>query len=265
MIGSEDEMLAKIAENSDLRDAAGRAPALRPSPTADELLAHVAHEMRNPLNALLAYTELLRSERLGAHSNPRYKQYSEVAHDAAESLLRICERLLAGHGAPAAAANARTENPREIVTAAVRRYEAMASERGVALEVQFDANFPALDIDPTVLEDALGNLISNAIKFTPKGGTVGVLGKVDKSTGAVIMVVRDTGTGITPQKLAEVLRFLPVKPTEGPHGDTGSGLGLSILKQQLSPFGVSIEVRSNPNFGTSVTLTFPTARPSGGD
>tara|TARA_E500000318_G_scaffold104776_2_gene111077 strand:- start:842 stop:1591 length:750 start_codon:yes stop_codon:yes gene_type:complete len=220
-----------------------------------EAITDIAHEMRNALSALRAYTHLLKSEKHGPHSHPSYQRYSVIAHDAADALVRICDRLLDRDEAPAASMSA---DPHALCQLAVERYAALAEEKNVSLYVQFDRSFPALPIPQVVLEDVLGNLITNAIKFTPPGGTVAVIGKIDPKTGAVIMVVRDTGAGMSADKLSEVLQFLPVKPMEGSEGELGTGRGLSIIKRQLAPHDVDIQIRSNPNFGTSVSLIFNT-------
>lgn len=226
--------------------------------TKSELVADVAHELRNPLSALRAYTQLLMSEPHGPHSHPKYKQYSEIAHDAAEALVRICDRLLAneqGH-----AEEPEQTDAHAVAKSMIARYSAMAETKKITLDIRFDRNFPAVPVPAAILEDVLGNLLINAIKFTPAGGTVAIIGKRDPVSGAVIMVIRDTGTGMSADKLSEVLKFLPVKPAEGLQGEVGSGRGLSIVKKQLAPYGVTIEIRSNPNFGTSVSLVFQPPR-----
>ena len=223
-----------------------------------EFVADIAHEMRNALNALRAYTHLLKTEKHGPHSHPQYQRYSTVAHDAAEALVRICDRLLDGDetGMPDPGPAPSTDAS-AVSSIVVERYAALAEEKNVSLYVQFERGFPSLPIPQTILEDVLGNLITNAIKFTSSGGTIAVIGKCDPKSGAVIMVVRDTGVGMSPEKLSKVLQFLPVKPAEGSDGELGTGRGLSIMKAQLAPYGVEIEIRSNPNFGTSVSLVFP--------
>ena len=216
------------------------------APAADkEAITDIAHEMRNALSALRAYTHLLKSEKHGPHSHPQYQRYSTVAHDAAEALVRICDRLLDGEEANAPGP-APSTNANAVSSAVVERYAALAEAKNVSLYVQFERGFPSLPVPQTILEDVLGNLITNAIKFTSSGGTIAVIGKYNPKSGAVIMVVRDTGVGMSPEKLSEVLQFLPVKPAEGSDGELGTGRGLSIMKTQLAPYGVEIEIRSNP-------------------
>jgi len=221
-----------------------------------EFVSDVAHEMRNSLSALRAYTHLLKDQKHGPHSHPQYQRYSTLAHDAAEALVRICDRLLDGDEA-VTSGPAPSTDAAAVSTAMAERYAALADQKKVSLYVQFERGFPSLPIPQAILEDVLGNLITNAIKFTPSGGTIAVIGKCDPKSGAAIMVVRDTGVGMSPEKLSKVLQFLPVKPAEGSDGELGTGRGLSIMKAQLAPYGVEIEIRSNPNFGTSVSLVFP--------
>lgn len=223
-----------------------------------ELLTDIAHEMRNALSALSAYTHLLKTETHGPHSHPKYQRYAAVAHDAAEALTRICARLLEGDETRIAN-SAPSTDAAEVSKAMVERYTALAEEQKISLFVQFEHDLPFLPIPRTILEDVLGNLITNAIKFTPPGGTIAVIGRCAPNSRAAIMVIRDSGSGMSAQKLSEVLQFLPTKPAEGLHGEIGTGRGLSIMKAQLAPYDVDIEIRSNPNFGTSVSLIFPIA------
>ncbi|UUX48294.1 HAMP domain-containing histidine kinase [Nisaea acidiphila] len=240
---------------TDRRTSSDDIPETNALGSKSDFVADIAHEMRNPLSALRAYTQLLMSEKHGPHSHPKYKQYSEIANEAAEALVRICDRLLTEESDAKSPAAEQTD-AHAVAKTTIARYSAMAEEKKITLDIRFDRDFPKVPVPASVIEDVLGNLVINAIKFTPAGGTVAVIGKRDPVSGAVIMVIRDTGTGMSADKLSEVLKFLPVKPAEGLQGEMGSGRGLSIVKKQLAPYGINIEIRSNPNFGTSVSLVF---------
>lgn len=226
-----------------------------------DAVAIMAHEMRNPLNAMLGFTEMMRRETYGPHSDPRYTEYSEIVHTAAQKLLRICNRLLEGenvHEIPAANETG-TVSARKVMADTVELFSAMARERGVGLEMVVDDGFPRLHIDGEVLEGVLANLVSNAIKFTPTGGHVTVKASVSSKDGAAIMVISDTGVGMASETLLQLMKSLPVPPGVGLHGDVGTGLGLGLVRKRLASLGIQLEFRSEENAGTAVVLTFPRA------
>ena len=224
-----------------------------------DTVAVMAHEMRNPLNAMLGFTEMLRSEVYGPHANPNYREYSEIVHTAAQKLLRICNRLLdVESDQELAAPVARgTCSAARVITGTVELYSAMARERGIALSMSVESGFPRLKIDEEVLEGVLGNLVSNAIKFTPAGGRVSIKASVSPENGAAILVISDTGIGMTPATIAQFMRAMPVPPGVGPHGDSGTGLGLGLVRNRLANLGIQLEFRSQINAGTAVIMRFP--------
>ena len=140
----------------------------------------------------------------------------------------------------------------------VRLFSQQARAAGVSLESHVDDSFPILRIDGDKLRQVLNNLIANAIKFTPSGGRVSVVAKVDPMDGAVILVVSDTGVGIDPRDLTLVM-----KPWRQAGGDTqgeqkqGLGLGLPLVRRLAERMGARFEIRSRPGVGTAVSLTFP--------
>ena len=224
-----------------------------------DAVAVIAHEMRNPLNAILGFTELLQSETYGPHTDPRYREYSEIVHASAHKLLRICNRLLDVDGVQELPAPIPpgTVSAARVIAGTVELYSAMAAERGVGLAMSVDDGFPRLEIDEEVLEGVLGNLVSNAIKFTPAGGQVMVKASVSPENGAAILVISDTGIGMAPETIVRLMRCLPLLPGVGPHGDKGTGLGLGLVRNRLANLGIKLEFRSQVSVGTAVIMTFP--------
>ncbi|MDA1309069.1 MAG: ATP-binding protein [Proteobacteria bacterium] len=144
-----------------------------------------------------------------------------------------------------------------MINQTVRLYGAMAQERGVTLTMSVDKEFPGLLVDAEVLEGILGNLVSNAIKFTPSGGCVAVEARVTEKDGAAILVVTDSGVGMAPETIKNILHGLPVSPGVGLHGDVGSGFGLGLVMKRLAKLGIHLAFRNNAGEGTSVIITFP--------
>ena len=224
-----------------------------------DAVAGIAHELPNPLNAILGFTEIMRKEKFGPHGDPRYLEYSEIVHTAAHKLLRICNRLIDEDLAEAVPPPLDPEpiSAVAVISSIVELYSATAHERGVDIRMSIDDGFPKLKVDGDLLESVLGDLVSNAIKFTPSGGRVTLHARRSDDGDSAILVISDTGVGMTPETLVRVMRLLPVKPETGPHGDTGNGLGLGLVKARLASLGIQLELRSSVNAGTAVVLTFP--------
>ncbi len=237
-------------------------------------VAEVAHDIKNPLTALLAYSNLLRREALGPLGDPRYKKHAETIHTAGQRLLDYCQALLddylrdikqqQGEAAPVVRENV---DVAAMVREVVALYQELAEERGIRLEAKISEDFPALHTLPTNLHRALTNLVSNALKFTPRGGKVTVDAHVDENKDAVVVVIRDSGIGLS---AGEILRILSQDAgTRSEHGEQGAGLGLINVTRLIRQAGGSVEITSAKNRGTAVTLRFPrdltrTAAPSSG-
>jgi two-component system, OmpR family, heavy metal sensor histidine kinase CusS len=114
------------------------------------------------------------------------------------------------------------------------------------------------DLDRSLFQRAVGNLVENALKYTPAGGTV--LLKTSMGDGNVRVEVSDTGKGIPPDQISRVLdRFYRVDTSRSPSSG-GAGLGLSIVKSIMDLHGGTVEIRSEPSKGTTVTLLFPSVQ-----
>ncbi len=232
-------------------------------------IAEVIHDIKNPLTALLGNADILRKEALGPLGDARYKPMAESIHASGQRLLDYCQALLGDFLRDARNRNdeAAPEAPQDVDAAAMVREivalnQALAEERGIRLEAKIAPDFPAIHTLPTHLHRALTNLVSNALKFTPRGGRVMVDAHVDKNKEAVVMVVRDTGPGLT---AGEILRILDRSgPTLSGHGDEGAGLGLVNVVRLVRQAGGTVEIASRKNRGTAISLRFPheLARPA---
>jgi len=127
-----------------------------------------------------------------------------------------------------------------------------AEQAGVALSIESGGDLPLLEIDPVRIREVLGNLIGNALRYTPSGGSVCLHASLDGP--AVTIAVSDTGSGIAPAALPSIFdRFY--RSGESP----GSGLGLAIAKRLIEAHGGRITAASEPGHGTVMTFTLPLA------
>ena len=213
----------------------------------------IAHELRTPLQNLRGEAEVVLSkERLP-------EEYREILGSALEEYSRLSnliDRLLF----LARAENPKTQVQREPLDIQNELgilqdfYGLSAGESGIALRVEAPGGMKA-DLDRSLFQQAVGNLVENALKHTSTGGTI--LIRSSNGDGKVRLEVADTGRGIPPDQLVHVFdRFYRVDFSRSPAAG-GAGLGLSIVKSIMDLHGGTVEIRSEPAQGTTVTLLFP--------
>jgi two-component system, NarL family, sensor histidine kinase EvgS len=225
-------------------------------------LATMSHEIRTPMNGVLAMLELLSLTRLDEEQAASLG----IVRESGQALLRIIDDILdiskieAGKMdiVPEAASMAR------LVERVVNIYSGMASRKGLALNSGVDAGIaPALLFDPVRLQQVIGNLVNNAIKFTPSGEVSIRVRLVEErpKENVLRLEVRDTGIGMTPEEQERVFEAFTQASaaTTGRFG--GTGLGLSISRQLTRLMDGTIEMKSRPGEGTEVrvTLALPVA------
>lgn len=210
----------------------------------------VAHELRTPINNLLGGIEVALSR---SRSNEEYREILGSCFEEGMRISRVIQSLLF---------LARTENATEApqwelidiekeLAAVQEFYEAAAAERGVSLRVSETSDLWA-SIDKILFQQAVGNLVSNAIAYTPKGGVVQIAARADASW--LRLSVTDTGCGIAPEHLPHVFdRFYRARSTT----EHNVGLGLAMVKGIVTRHGGRVEIDSEVGRGTQVTLIFP--------
>lgn len=213
-------------------------------------VADLTHELRTPLAVIRGQAEAIGDgvyQPDAAHIRPIL--------DATQSLETLVEAL--GTMALADVGSLRLHRePVEVailVNSALTAVQPMADSAGVKLESAVAPGTPAIDADPARVRGVLMNLLSNAIRYTPSGGTITV--SAQPSGDSVTISVRDTGSGIPEELRARVFdRFV-----KGP-GSPGAGLGLAISKDIVTAHGGTIDVISEVGKGTEVRFTLPIAR-----
>jgi signal transduction histidine kinase len=213
------------------------------------LLADVSHELRTPLTVMQGNVEAILD---GVHE-------ADDAHlDAILDETRVLARLIDDLRTVALSETGSLALHREPTDLAILATDAAASFRpgaeaaGIELAVEIDDDLPLLDVDPVRIREVLSNLLANAMRHTPSGGSIRIEGRSATTSGDVVVTVRDTGSGIEATLLPHVFdRF--VKAT----GSRGSGLGLAIARALVETHGGSIQVESTPGRGTTFTMRIP--------
>jgi signal transduction histidine kinase len=221
----------------------------------DEFVALVSHELRTPLTSIQGYTELILDGIAGEINEEQREMLAAVDRSSAR-LFRLINDLLFVAQVNAGQLNVAIEDvdlasvAQESIDDAAKR--AAAAE--VTLEFEFDLT-PTVKADRARLAQVFDNLISNAIKFTPPGGRVGLT--ISMVGDEAIVVVTDSGMGITPEDQQRL--FTRFFRTAAAAKIQGTGLGLSITKAIVDAHHGSISVESEVGTGTSFTFTVPTS------
>jgi signal transduction histidine kinase len=225
------------------------------------LVRGITHDLKNPLNAIVGYTDLLTGGVKGP-LKPDQLHSVERIRKSAHALLALIDDILdvarAERRQLSIVSNAtRVES---IIAEAVEDHEANAAASGLRLDVQLRGDLPAIATDATRVRQILGNLLSNAIKYTPPGGRISVRASVktrEETNGErwVAIDVTDTGTGIPADK--SVLIFEEFTRLDEHRDKPGAGLGLAIALRIARLLGGDLTVESNDGSGAVFTLWLP--------
>ncbi len=260
-----------------------RASLLRKQMTAD-----LAHDLRTPLSILRGYTEGLKDERLQGSPALYALMHEEVVH-----LQRLVEdlRVLSLTDAGELTLNRRTVDPTALLERTGLAYFHQAEQQGVALRVAADEDLPSIAVDTDRMTQVLNNLVSNALRHTPAGGSITLSAAADgpqqaeeagtasasgqvsdheqlntqnstlNTQHAVLIRVCDTGAGIEAEDLPQIFhRFYRADKARQRIDSAGSGLGLAIARALVEAHGGTIAVESAPGRGTTFTIALPLAR-----
>lgn len=223
-----------------------------------EILALVSHELLTPLNAIIGFSEALQAELLGPLGAPAYKAYAAHIHDSGVHLLGLIRNLLDAADLHAGRLALQLEllDASAVLKACVESMSRTAQGKGLRLVVNVPPGQPHVQADPVRLEQMVRHLLSNAIACTPAGGTVAAYVEVDVC-GAVSLIVRDSGVGMTVAELDRSLR--PFEQSEEVYARAGGGLGLGLpLVRGLADLhGATLAIRSSKGRGTTARIRFP--------
>ncbi len=223
-----------------------------------DFVANASHELKTPLTAIRGYSETLLDQELPAELRLRF---TEVVHANAERLQRIVDDLL-DLSRIESGAWATAPEPLDIAAVASEAWYAQArtaEEKAIRLNLRVDARAARVSADPAALMQIFTNLFSNALRYTPEGGTVTVSSRpLQRSEGEWVEIeVADTGSGIPSAHLHRIFeRFYRADPARSREAG-GTGLGLSIVKHLVESHGGRTEAQSEVGQGTRIRFTLP--------
>lgn len=242
------------------REKKARDEAVEANRSKDFFLAFVSHELRAPLNAILGWSKILLSKQVDEATT---RNALETIERSARVQAKLINDLV--DSARVASGKLRLEyrptNLYELVRGSCQAMQPAAESRGIQLEFNSDTKDVVVFGDANRLQQVFGNLISNAIKFTPEGGVVQV--NVTTGTSAVQISVEDNGQGISQESLPNIFRQFSQGDPDQTRSSSGLGLGLSIAKILAERHGGSIDVESRGiGQGARFTVTLPLTDPN---
>jgi signal transduction histidine kinase len=221
-----------------------------------EFLANMSHELRTPLNAIIGFSEVLRQQMFGT-INPKQGEYLEDIQTSGQHLLSLINDIL--DLSKVEAGKMELQLSRFSLPAALESVLLMVRERaagrGIDLRTEIDPAIDQLEADERKVKQIVLNLLTNAVKFTPSGGTVTLETKPDGA--GVLVSVRDTGVGIAPADQARVFEEFTQAGEAAASGQEGTGLGLTLSRKLVELHGGKIWVQSEPGTGSTFSFTLP--------
>jgi PAS domain S-box-containing protein len=221
----------------------------------DEVLGVVSHDLRNPISAIAMCVRVL--EENAPEDAADRAELLRTIRESAEWANRLIQDLLdvASIERGQLSLQLQEQDPARMVLQALHMFELEAQQHEITLTANVPTNLPLVNADSVRVIQVLGNLLRNAIKFTPQGGRITV--SAEDRDGKLVLSVRDTGSGIADENLARIFdRYW--QSADGSHA-RGTGLGLSIAKGIVEAHGGRIWVDSTPGEGSTFAFTLPHA------
>jgi len=226
-----------------------------------EFMANMSHELRTPLNAIIGFSEIMAGEFFGPVGSSKYRDYAKDINVSGTHLLEIINNMLdlSKIEANKFELQEQTVDVAHAVRSCVTLVQGRADKQGVKIQTIIADKTPYLYVDERGLKQVLLNLMTNAVKFTPAGGTLTVESWSNDLDGYVFRF-RDTGIGIAPEDIPMVLTPFGQVESAISRIQQGTGLGLPLTKSIVELHGGSFELQSEVGVGTTVTLSFPARR-----
>ncbi|HEY3799825.1 MAG TPA: HAMP domain-containing sensor histidine kinase [Caulobacteraceae bacterium] len=250
--------------------SAARQPIDGPSPSAlrrqtmldaqkRSFLRMVSHELRTPLNSIIGFSEIISKELCGPLGSPQYKEYADHVRQSGLKLLHLVNQVLEiarldGHVTDL------DPTPEPLDHAVDDTLDMLRDEiatRQVRVTVEDEGHLPGVKADPRGLRTVLGNLLQNAVTFSPEGGEVRI--RAHRLLGRVRIQIEDDGEGVDPAEIPRLMKPFEQGQNALTRSTEGAGLGLPIVDLLCKAMGGSVRLISQPGRGLRAEVILPSA------
>ncbi|MCP5369660.1 MAG: HAMP domain-containing histidine kinase [Rickettsiaceae bacterium] len=223
-----------------------------------QFLANVSHELRTPLNAIIGFSEIILSETHGEINNKQYKDYINDINNSGKHLLSVINDIL--DFSKASSDKLQIDNVEldlnKLASSSMRFVKPRADSANIQLIEKLPTNHIVIVADPKRLKQALLNLLSNSVKFTPSGGAVTLSVVQNKSKKTVDIIVSDNGIGMDEGQIPKALSSFGQIDNKLNRQYEGTGLGLPLTKKLVELMNGKFYIESKKDKGTKITITF---------
>lgn len=258
-IGSiQDTTEQKMAELA-LREA--KEEAERASATKDDFLAHMSHELRTPLNSIIGFSEMMNEQVFGKLSNEKYRDYVSEILLSGRHLLKLINNILdiAGIKASKQALDESDIDLDALLASAIRIVQGRQDARSITIDYRPSGDIPKIRGDERLVRQIFFNLLGNAVKYSLENGSVTVSAAIGDNHEMQV-VISDVGVGIAAEDIEKVLEPFGQARSGAHMAHEGTGLGLPLSRHFIELHDGSLTLESQPDVGTTVTITFPPDR-----
>jgi len=255
-----DALIAEIEEEKSISDEARRR-AEAANVAKSRFLATMSHELRTPLNAILGFSEVMKTELLGPMHNDNYREYASSIHDSGRHLLQLINEILDLSRIESGRYELHEEPVRlgDLLADCLRLLHLRAQSKGLNIALEFPRELEQIWADERAIRQICLNLMSNALKFTPRGGRI-TLSLSATADGGQMLSVKDTGPGIPKEEIPRVMQAFGQGSLAQQSAEGGTGLGLPIVQNLVSLHGGTFELRSELRKGTEAVVCLPSSR-----
>jgi len=255
-----DALIAELEEQKSVSDEARRR-AEAANRAKSRFLATMSHELRTPLNAILGFSEVMKTELFGPMENPTYREYAGNILESGRHLLHLINEILDLTRIESGRYELQEEPLRlsDVAEECHRLLKLRAEGKGLQVTQEFTPHLPVVWVDQRAMRQICLNLMSNALKFTPKGGRI-TLRVGSTEDGGQFLSVRDTGPGIPADEIPKVLQAFGQGALAQHNAEGGAGLGLAIVQNLIELHGGSLEISSELRKGTEAKVLLPAFR-----
>lgn len=257
--GSASDITKRTKAEHELKKA--RDEAEKANKSKSDFLANMSHDLRTPLTAIIGFSDIMRHQTFGKLGHPKYEEYVRDIHNSGTLLIGLINDILDLSKIEAGKYELTNEPLQidELIGLSFRQLELMAESSHQSLKMEISSTLPHLKGDKRAIIQILNNLISNAIKYSPKQGTIAVNATTNENNGIEISV-EDSGIGMSEQDLECATDAFEQTDRLHPRKHEGTGLGLFLCHSFMKLLGGKLKIESKVNVGTKVTLTFPASR-----